>query len=98
MNRAFSFMPLLIVLSGCREHPPASSTDAAPIRFNPEGVKVMQPVAGQRFTPTSSALVSFDTQTGQLCKTYAWGGSVMETGITPCEWLQKAPTETAKAP
>jgi hypothetical protein len=58
-----------LILTGCGRSPES----AEEVKFNPYNVKIMQPVAGQRFTPTTSALVSYDTWTGQLCKTYGWG-------------------------
>ena len=87
----------LIVLSGCQGNDPASNHDMAKsVTFNPEGVKVLQPVPGQRFTPTTSALVSFDTQTGQLCRTYDWGERISNP-ISSCYQLALYdPTETAK--
>ena len=84
MNIRLAILICLLLLAGCG-HSPESDSDVV---FNPEDVKIMQPVAGQRFTPTTSALVSYDTWTGQLCKTYQWDGQTGKS-IDSCSLLAR---------
>jgi hypothetical protein len=77
MKRAI-FLPLLALpLIACQHQTPAvvHAEEKKPITFDPSTVKMLQPVAGQRFTPTTSPLVSYDGLTGSLCMTYEWAYS-----------------------
>lgn len=55
--------------------PTVHAEEKKPITFDPTTVKMLQPVAGQRFTPTTSPLVSYDGMTDSLCMTYLWAYS-----------------------
>jgi hypothetical protein len=83
--KGFVFLSVALFLAGCQGGEPVPGIVAGPaVHFDPEGVKIMQPVPGQKFTPTSSALVAFDTRTGELCMTYDWAEAGSRGGLVPC--------------
>ena len=97
--RAFSFgvaalLPLTTVAIGCQKSDASTATAPTakqPVSFNPDTVKIAPPTPGQRFTPTNSALVAFDTETGSLCMTYQWAQSYDGRGMTTCDRLVERP-------
>jgi len=90
------FLPLLALpLVACQHPSPpvVHAEEKKPITFDPTSVKILQPVAGQRFTPTTSPLVSYDGVTGSLCMTYEWGYS-SNVGMPLCLQLAKLKADT----
>lgn len=63
----------MILLIGCNATSAKNASQPDRVVTVPKGLVISEPAFGsQRFIPTSSADLAFDTKTGSLCKTGAW--------------------------
>lgn len=64
---------VLVGCAGCGEPDKDMAPPAREVTL-PDRIKVEQPVTpGERFVPTNSGDLAYDTKTGSLCKTWNWG-------------------------